>query len=70
MEVVRREYPTASGIVLIIINLILGIIEFLVGARIILELFGANTAAAFVQWVYSASDPFVAHSSVFSRTDG
>jgi hypothetical protein len=57
--VTHREYPTALGIVLIIINIILGFIEFVVGARVILELFGASVSASFVQWIYNISAPFV-----------
>jgi hypothetical protein len=36
-----------------IINWIVGIIEILLGLRLLLELFGADTASPFVTWVYS-----------------
>ncbi|MDE1925535.1 MAG: YggT family protein [Patescibacteria group bacterium] len=38
-----------------IIKLIVGIIEFMLGVRVVLELFGASTAAPFVAWVYSVT---------------
>lgn len=38
---------------------ILGIIEFFIGARILLKLLGASTQAAFVRWVYETTDPLL-----------
>lgn len=40
-------------------DMILGIVEFLIGLRIILKLFGASTAAPFVVWVYNTTDPLL-----------
>lgn len=41
-------------------NLILGIIEFLLGFRIVLKLFGASAGAPFVKWVYETTQPLLA----------
>ncbi|OGK15050.1 hypothetical protein A2690_02985 [Candidatus Roizmanbacteria bacterium RIFCSPHIGHO2_01_FULL_39_12b] len=38
-----------------LINIILGIIEFFIGLRIILKLAAANPATPFVSWVYETS---------------
>ncbi|MBI2465173.1 YggT family protein [Candidatus Shapirobacteria bacterium] len=40
-------------------NTILGIVEFLLGLRIILKLFGASSAAPFVTWVYETTQPLL-----------
>jgi hypothetical protein len=54
----RRE----SVLLIRLINIIFGIIESLIGLRVLLKLLGANPSAAFVQWVYQTSiillDPF------------
>lgn len=42
-----------------IVNILLTIIGFFVGLRIILRLFSANPATPFVSWVYSISDTFI-----------
>lgn len=39
-----------------IINIVLGIVTFFLGARIILRLFGANPLTPFVAWIYSVSE--------------
>ena len=39
-----------------IINLLLGVATFFLGARIIFRLFNANAATPFVGWVYRVSD--------------
>lgn len=39
-----------------IINIILGIVTFFLGARIVLRLFGANPATPFVSWIYSIGE--------------
>ena len=41
------------------INLAFGIIEALIGLRIILRLFGANPVAPFVSWVYTLTLPLL-----------
>lgn len=41
------------------INLVFGIIEALIGLRIILRLFGANPGAIFVSWIYSLTTPLL-----------
>lgn len=47
-------------ILIFIVNLIFYVIELLLLARFLLKLFAANTAAPFVQWVYSNSAVLVA----------
>ena len=37
--------------------LILGILEGLIGLRVLLKLLGANPAAPFAQFIYSLTDP-------------
>ena len=39
---------------------LVGFIEFLVGARFVLLLLGANPVTNFVTWIYNWSEPFVA----------
>ena len=39
-----------------IVNTIIGIIEFTLVLRIVLQLLGASTASSFVAWVYSVTD--------------
>lgn len=39
--------------------LILGILEGLIGLRVLLKLLGANPAAPFAQFIYSLTDPFL-----------
>lgn len=51
-------YPSAS--VARIVNAVVGIIEFLLAVRLVLELLGANPGAAFVAWIYSISSNLVA----------
>lgn len=41
------------------INFLFGLIEGLLGLRVILKLFGANAAAPFVNWVYSVTAPLL-----------
>lgn len=40
-------------------NTILGIIEFLLGFRVILKLFGASPSAPFVRWIYETTQPLL-----------
>src|SRR5690349_9403417 len=46
--------------ILFITNLVFGVIEFLIGMRVLLKLFGAGMGAPFVNWVYATSAPLVA----------
>lgn len=46
--------------ILFVTNLVFGVIEFLIGMRVLLKLFGANAAAPFVNWVYATSTPLIA----------
>lgn len=43
-----------------LVNIIFGIIEFLLTLRFVFKFFVANTNTPFVSWVYSASAPLVA----------
>lgn len=45
---------------LFVTNLVFGVIEFLIGMRVLLKLFGANPTAPFVNWVYETSAPILA----------
>ena len=40
-------------------NVTLGVIEFLLGFRIILKLFGASASAPFVFWIYETTQPLL-----------
>ncbi len=57
----RTYYPTFF--VARVVNAIIGIIEFALAVRIVLELFGASASSSFVAWVYSITaamiGPFV-----------
>lgn len=48
-----------AAILQYVINFILGVVELLLGLRVILKLFGANPAAPFVNWVYETSSPLI-----------
>ena len=45
--------------ILLLANAIFGFIEFVIGLRIILKLFGANPLVPFSQWVYETSAPLL-----------
>lgn len=47
------------GILRYLIRIFFGIIEFFLGIRILLKLFGANEAAPFVTWAYDVTAPLV-----------
>lgn len=62
-----------SRILSVMINFVFAIIGFLLGLRILLRFFGANTATPFVQWVYETSDSLLApFAGIFpvTRIDG
>lgn len=42
-----------------LVNIVFGIIEIFLGLRILLKLFGANSAAPFVNWIYETSQPLL-----------
>lgn len=48
-----------AQVILWISNIIIGLIEFIIGLRILLKLVGASTVAPFVQWVYGTSQPLL-----------
>lgn len=39
--------------------IVITIVEFLIGIRILLKLFGASASAEFVRWVYETTDPLL-----------
>lgn len=49
-----------SAILVGFIDFLFGLIEGLLGLRVILKLFGANASAPFVNWVYEISKPLLA----------
>jgi hypothetical protein len=49
----RRYYPAIF--VVRVVNAIVGIVEFALAVRIILELFGASASSQFVAWIYSVT---------------
>jgi len=42
-----------------LVNIVLSIVELLIGLRIILKFFGASQGAPFVQWIYETTDPLL-----------
>jgi YggT family protein len=61
--VVQQQEYHPNMVVSRIINLIVGLIEFALAIRIVLELLGASTSSQFVAWLYSITaslmGPFV-----------
>jgi YggT family protein len=51
-------YPT--HFIVTLVNVVFGVVEFIIGVQIVLELLGANSGAPFVAWLYSMSSNFVA----------
>lgn len=51
----RFALDTAQALIYLI-NIIIGIIELMLGLRILLRLFGANPATPFVAWVYNSTN--------------
>ncbi|TSC91963.1 MAG: hypothetical protein CEN90_78 [Parcubacteria group bacterium Licking1014_17] len=47
-----------TGIIVFLIDLVVGIIEVLLALRFLLRLFGASGVAAFVAWIYRVSQVF------------
>jgi len=50
----RRTYFPAIFVARVV-NAIIGIIEFALAVRIVLELFGASSSSQFVAWIYSVT---------------
>lgn len=48
-----------ARLILVLINFVFGIIELVLGLRIVFELFGANSQAPFVSWLYEVSRPLL-----------
>ncbi len=44
----------------VLVDAVLGIIETILGLRLILRLFGANASVSFVDWIYRTSTPLLA----------
>lgn len=49
-----------SRLLLILVNFVFTIIGIILGLRIILRFFGANTNTPFVNWIYESSDSLLA----------
>lgn len=58
LELARRS--TASTWIINSIYFLVGLLEILLGLRLLLRVFGANTENTFAQVIYNLSDPFVA----------
>ena len=56
--VLRRTYYPAIFVARVV-NTIVGIIEFALAVRIILELFGASTSSQFVAWIYGVTSAMI-----------
>lgn len=50
---------TARNIIVQIINVIMGVVVFFIGFRILLRIFNANAATPFVSWIYNVSDNLI-----------
>lgn len=59
--VVRQPvYGYSAGTVVVrVVNTLVGIIEILLGVRLVLELFGASPSAPFVAWMYDLTGALV-----------
>lgn len=49
----------SSRILIYLTNFIFGVVELLLGLRIILRFFAANSATPFVSWIYDISSPLL-----------
>ncbi|HAV11514.1 MAG TPA: hypothetical protein DCX32_03140 [Candidatus Moranbacteria bacterium] len=47
------------GLLKSLINIVFSIVEFLLGIRLLLKLFGANAGAPFVRWIYDTTAPLL-----------
>lgn len=56
--VLRRSYYPRVFVVRVI-NMLIGIVEFALAGRLVLELLGASTSSPFVEWVYTVTDALV-----------
>lgn len=50
---------TSPKLIVAFINFVTGLVEGLLGLRIVLKLFGASTASPFVRWMYETSEPLL-----------
>ena len=55
----KTRSPVTGQVLLYVTYLVISFVEFMIGLRIILKLFGASTAAPFVQWVYATTAPLL-----------
>lgn len=46
-------------IIIVLSNLLINLVEGILGLRIILKMFGASTSAPFVRWIYETSQPLL-----------
>jgi hypothetical protein len=60
MEPEWKPIGYSRRIVLRFVDIIIGIIEVLLGLRVLLHLLGANPASEFVAWLYGTTDQLLA----------
>lgn len=48
------------ALVRLLVSVLIGAIEFFLGVRFLLRLFGANGSTPFVRWIYDMSEPLIA----------
>jgi len=48
-----------NRLILSLINIVLAVVEIIIGLRIVLEFFGASSSASFVTWIYETSRPLL-----------
>lgn len=55
----RRHSSFTGQLLLTVTYLVTGFVEFMLGLRVFMKLFGASTVAPFVQWVYETTAPLL-----------
>ena len=58
-EIVLRQTYYPKVFVLRVVNMLIGIVEFALAARLVLEVLGASSSSQFVEWVYTVTDALV-----------
>jgi uncharacterized protein YggT (Ycf19 family) len=56
----NMERNIRSAILIYAINTVVGLVEFILGMRILLKLFDASASAPFTNWIYETSSPLIA----------
>ena len=55
----KYKVPTLAELFLYVTYLVVGFAEVLIGLRVILKLFGADSVAPFVNWIYVTTTPLL-----------